>query len=62
MKKPMLAALVPVAALLACSSVPGMPSQGTGSGFNLATVEYVNQRNAAMRSDVLQELRKTSSR
>lgn len=58
MKKPMLAALVAVAATLACSSVPGMPSQGSGAGFSLATVEYVNQRSAAMRSEVLQELRK----
>jgi len=57
MKKPMLAALVPVAAALACSSMPGMPSQGSGSSFSLATVEYVNQRNAAMRSEVLQQLR-----
>ncbi|MBW2229931.1 MAG: hypothetical protein JRG92_18010 [Deltaproteobacteria bacterium] len=40
----------------ACTSIPGIPTAGTGSKFNLATVEYVDSRESAIADRVTREI------
>jgi len=40
----------------ACTSVPGVPTEGTGSKFNLATVDYVDSREAAIADRVIEDV------
>ena len=40
----------------ACTTIPGMPNEGTASKFNLATVDYVESREDVIADRVLAEL------
>lgn len=46
---------LPFLGTLACTSIPGFPTTGSGSKFNLATVEYVDSREAAIAERVTRQ-------
>jgi hypothetical protein len=47
---------LPAVLATACTSIPGVPTQGTGSKFNLATVEYVDSRESAIAKRVTRDV------